>query len=117
MIWNKKRTARKELAHKIYDALITEGIINNSGKYDRTGDDVIINIINKEVRAFSVYKPQDVSSNFLLRLSYLVWLPICIMFILILPFKWLFTGTLKFDMSGKLKWFLNWHDKIMKHKD
>ena len=113
MIWNKKRTVSRELAHEIYNVLTAEGIID-FGKYDRAET---VDIINEEVKMFSVHKPQKVSSNFLLRLSYLIWLPMCIMFILFLPFKWLFTGTLKFEISGKLEWFIDWHDKIMQHKN
>ena len=113
MIWNKKKPVSRELSHQIYNVLTKEEIVDFM-KHKRAET---VDIINEEIKDFIIYKPQKVSSNFLLRLSYLIWLPVAFLLLLILPFKWLFTGTLKFETTGHLDWFLNWHDKIMKHKN
>ena len=113
MIWNNKISARRQVANQIYDILIEEKLIE-SMEYRRPE---IVEIIEEEISDFTIYKPQKVSSNLLLRLSFLAWLPMFFIFILFLPFKWLFTGALKFETTGRLKWFINWHDKIMKHRN
>ena len=111
MIWNKKKPASLQLSRQVYDALSKEKNIDFT--YKRTG---IIENTDAEISDFIICEPQKVSSSFLLRLSYLIWLPMAFLLLLFLPFKWLFTGTLKFETTGHLGWFLNWHDKIMKHK-